>query len=36
MTSVEYIVVMCKKVMEKAIIEAIRGTCHKEKEENMV
>jgi hypothetical protein len=41
MTSVEYLVVTCKKAMEKAIIEVIkektiRETCHKEKEENRV
>ncbi len=33
MTNVEYLVVMHKKVMEKVVVEAIRETCHKEREE---
>ncbi len=34
MTSVKYITIMCKKAMEKAIVEVIRETHHKEREEN--
>jgi hypothetical protein len=35
-TNVEYLVVMCKKVMEKATTKVIRETHHKEREENRV
>ncbi len=35
-TSVECLVVMCKKAMEKASAKVIRETCHKEREENKV
>lgn len=34
MTNAEYLVIMHKKVMEKAIAEAIRETHRKEREEN--
>jgi hypothetical protein len=34
--SVEYLTIMCKKVMEKAFTKVIRKTCHKEREENKV
>jgi hypothetical protein len=36
MTSVEYLVVICKKVMEKAIEKVISETHCKEMEENKV
>jgi hypothetical protein len=34
MTSAEYLAIMRKKVMEKAVVKAIRETHHKEREEN--
>jgi hypothetical protein len=36
MTNVEYLIIMHKRAMEKAITKAIRETCHKEREENRV
>jgi hypothetical protein len=35
-TNVEYLAIMCKKVMEKVNEEVIRETCRKEREENRV
>lgn len=35
-TSVECLVVMCKKDIKKASAKVIRETCHKEREENKV
>jgi hypothetical protein len=34
MISVEYLAIMCKKVMEKTATEVIKETCHKKREEN--
>jgi hypothetical protein len=36
MINVEYLTIMCKKVMEKATTKIIRETCRKEREENKV
>jgi hypothetical protein len=37
MTSVEYVTIMHKKVMEKVVAEVIyKETCHKEREESRV
>ncbi len=36
MTNVEYLIVMHKKAMEQAVVEAIREICCKEREENKV
>ncbi len=36
MTNVEYLIVMHKKAMEKVVVEAIRETHCKEREENRV
>lgn len=36
MTNVEYLIIMCKKAMEKSIEDVIRETCHKKWEENKV
>jgi hypothetical protein len=36
MTSIEYLIVMCKKAMEKATKDVIKETCCKKWEENMV
>ncbi len=35
-TSAEYLVIMCKNVMEKLVAKLIRETHHKEREENKV
>jgi len=36
MTSVEYLIIMCKKAMEKVTKDVIMETCHKKWEENRV
>jgi hypothetical protein len=36
MISAKYLAIMCKNIMEEAIIEVIKETCRKEREENRV